>query len=160
MNYYFTSDEHYGHENVIKYCNRPFATVEEMDDTIINNHNSVVNDDDIVIHAGDFTLKMDAAQYTRRLKGNHVFLKGSHDYWMKEERFLQVWEHKFEAVPYVVVCHYAMRVWPRHHHGAIMLYGHSHGVLPPLPGQWDIGVDNNKFFPISLNQVIEKINKQ
>lgn len=54
--YYFTADEHYGHKRIIEYSNRPFETVEEMDETLINNHNSVVNVNDTVIHAGDFTL--------------------------------------------------------------------------------------------------------
>ena len=51
---------------------------------------------------------------------------------------------------HIVVCHYAMRVWPRSHYNSWMLYGHSHGKLAPQRKQWDIGIDNNNFYPISL----------
>lgn len=50
--YFYTADEHYNHKNIIKYCNRPFSNVEEMDETLIANHNSIVNENDITIHGG------------------------------------------------------------------------------------------------------------
>ena len=63
--YFFTADEHYGHKNIITYCDRPFRTVYEMDGEIVKRHNEVVSEDDIVVHAGDFTLanKAMAQQY-------------------------------------------------------------------------------------------------
>lgn len=160
MRYFFTADEHYGHDNIIKYCNRPFRNVEEMDDEIIKRFNSMFTENDIVIHAGDFTMKGKsvAENYIRRLKcpysGNHVFLRGSHDYWNKELPY--IWEKEINGV-YVVVCHYAMRVWARSHYGSIQLYGHSHGKLEPLKNQWDIGVDNNNFYPVSLEDLLKKL---
>ena len=54
--YSFTADEHYRHTNIIKYCNRPFASAAEMDAEIIQRHNEMVEPKDVVIHAGDFTL--------------------------------------------------------------------------------------------------------
>jgi calcineurin-like phosphoesterase family protein len=54
--FFFTADEHYGQANIIKYCDRPFASVEEMDSEIIKRHNELVGPKDVVIHAGDFTL--------------------------------------------------------------------------------------------------------
>ena len=55
MKYWFTVDEHYGHANIIDFCNRPFLTVEEMNEAIIGNHNALVRPGDIVVHGGDFT---------------------------------------------------------------------------------------------------------
>lgn len=160
---WFTSDEHYGHRNIIKYCDRPFADVDEMDKTLISNHNSVVRQDDMVIHAGDFTLmrKREDVQkkYVRHLNGKHVFLMGSHDYWLKGWGVSQIWETKIQK-KYVVVCHYAMRVWARSHYNAFQLYGHSHGNLEPVGKQWDIGVDNNNFFPLSSTQIINIMEKR
>ena len=54
--FFFTTDEHYGHTNIIKFCDRPFASVEEMDAEIIQRHNELIGSKDVVIHAGDFTL--------------------------------------------------------------------------------------------------------
>ncbi|MGD8799649.1 MAG: hypothetical protein PVJ44_14050 [Desulfobacterales bacterium] len=154
-NFFFTADEHFGHANMIKYCNRPFTSVDEMDAGIIQRHNEIVGPKDVVIHAGDFTLskKPFAENYIRQLNGTHIFLKGSHDYWMKKSA-TAIWEREMEGF-YVVVCHFAMRVWPRSHYNSWQLYGHSHGKLTPIGKQWDIGVDNNDFYPVSFNKVRE-----
>ena len=151
--YYFTADEHFGHFNIIKYCNRPFGTVEEMDETIVSNHNEVVKSGDVVVHVGDLTLKRDAIEYIKRLNGNHVFLRGSHDYWLSKKN-MTIWEKKIDD-QYIVACHYAMRSWPRSFHGSWQVYGHSHGKLKPIGKQWDVGVDNNNFYPVSFIELIE-----
>lgn len=153
--YFFTADEHYGHRNIIEYCNRPFESVEDMDKWLIENHNSIVKPDDVVVHAGDFTLKgmAEAMLYRDRLNGNHIFLRGSHDRWTNDFT-PHIWEKAIEG-HYIVVCHYAMRVWPRSHYNSIQLYGHSHGRLQPIGKQWDIGVDNNNFYPVSMKKLKE-----
>ncbi len=158
--YYFTSDEHYGHKNIIQHCNRPYKSIEEMDESLISLHNSVVKDGDTVIHGGDFcfTNKIDRAQkYIQQLNGNHIFLKGSHDHWLKDAH--EIWEKKV-GDEYIVVCHYAMRVWPKSHFNSWQLYGHSHGKLKTVGKQWDIGVDNNDFLPVSLNRITEIMNNK
>ena len=164
--YWFTSDEHYHHKNIITYCNRPFKDVDEMDETLISNHNSVVKEDDITIHCGDFTLAKSqfAKNIILRLKGDHIFLTGSHDKWMEKiNPFLKitlpgyVLEQKINDT-YIVACHYAFRVWPRSHYNSINVHGHSHGELQPIGRQLDVGVDSHNYFPISLTQVIQTIN--
>ena len=86
MRIFFTSDTHFNHKNIIKYepVSRPFATVEQMNQEIINRWNSVVSDDDIVIHLGDFFMgTLDAeemARIMRQLKCKNIILvKGNHD---------------------------------------------------------------------------------
>lgn len=124
--YYFTSDEHYGHANVIKYCNRPFRSLEEMDYTIISKHNDRVRPGDVVIHAGDFSFIRNREEvfkrYINKLKGTHIFLNGSHDNWLKKNT-RQIWTKTIKG-QYIVVCHYAMRTWPRSHFNSWQLYGH------------------------------------
>lgn len=154
---FFTSDEHYGHRNISRYCGRPFATVEEMDEELIRRHNSVVGESDVVIHVGDFTLipdpKVVRDRYISRLNGTPSFIKGSHDKWMPKNA-MTMWEGRIESQA-VIACHYAMRVWPRSHYGSWMVYGHSHGRLPPIGKQHDVGVDNNDFTPVSFERLKE-----
>lgn len=150
--YWFTSDEHYGHIRILEYCRRPFSTIEEMDAILIINHNKVVKDGDMVIHAGDFCLHSDAQKYIKELRGKHIFLKGSHDKWLPKGAYM--WEKCIENIQ-VVVCHYAMRTWRKSHYNSWQLYGHSHGRLEPIGKQHDIGVDNNNFYPVSFEQVKE-----
>jgi len=161
MSFFFTADQHYGHRNIIKYCNRPFESIEEMDETLIENHNEVVKDDgDIVYHVGDFAL---APPYRvlyiiDRLNGKNIFIKGSHDRWMRKAEmgvFPYIVELKLEGGIHIVLCHYAMRVWPRSHYNSWQIFGHSHGGLEPVGKQWDVGVDNNNFYPVSLDQIVE-----
>ena len=157
MSYFFTSDEHYGHANIIKYTNRPFASVEEMDEHLILQHNAVVGLKDTVVHAGDFCWGgwAEAEAYQKRLNGSHIFLKGSHDKWLKHQEHHEIWEASFNDV-YLVVCHYPMVVWPRSHYNSIQCYGHTHKDLE-LPGKRiHIGVDGNGFTPLSLDEIRRK----
>lgn len=156
--FWFTGDEHYAHRKIIKYSNRPFETIKENNETIIENSNEVVGLRDTIIHAGDFTLLKDKEyiykNFINRLNGTHIFLKGSHDYWLKSSpHALQIWERKMNGC-YIVVCHYAMRTWARSHYNSFQLYGHSHGKLKPIGKQWDIGVDNNNFYPVSFKDIV------
>jgi len=57
MNYWWTSDYHFSHANIIKYCGRPFETVEEMSETIIRKHNERVKPEDTAFFLGDFIFK-------------------------------------------------------------------------------------------------------
>lgn len=56
---YFISDTHFHHSNIIKYCNKPFKDINEMNKTIINNWNSIVKKDDTIYHLEDFCLASD-----------------------------------------------------------------------------------------------------
>jgi len=147
------STDYYGHHNIIKYCDRPFKSIEEMDSEIIKRFNSVVRHEDCVIHAGDFTLnnREHMQKYITQLNGQNIFLKGSHDYWLPKNT-PTIWEKKIED-QYIVVCHYPLLSWPRSYHGSIMLHGHSHGKIPPYGRRMDVGVDTNNFYPYSFDAI-------
>lgn len=167
--YFFTADEHYGHKAMLQY--RPFETVSEMTHKLIDNHNSVVKKGDITVHIGDFTLAKNpeyALSIIERLNGTHVFLKGSHDYWLDPgPRKLDwlpadyLWEKTLKYPDkkryFITCCHYPMRSWPRSHYpGSWQLFGHHHGKLPPYGLQMDVGVDtNNHLCPYSFDDIIK-----
>ena len=148
--FFFTSDEHFSHFNILSYCHRPFLSIEEMDNAIIQRHNEVVGSEDTVYHLGDFTLKHKAENYIRRLNGKHIFLKGSHDYWNKELPYII--EKEIDGI-YIVMCHYAIKIWPRSHFNSWQLFGHSHNKLEGIGKQMDVGVDGNNFYPYSFEQI-------
>ena len=156
MGYFFTGDEHLSHFNIIRYAGRPFQTAQEMNEAIITNYNSVVGPNDVVVHVGDFVFggPQDAEAFIKRLPGKHLFLRGNHDKWQVRGKYPDMLELSIEG-QYIVACHYAMRVWNRSHFNSINLFGHSHGRLKPEGKQWDVGVDNNNFFPVSWEQIKE-----
>jgi len=77
---FFTADTHFSHKNIIKYCERPFDSVEEMNRVLISKWNERVSDDDIVIINGDFALcnRSEFKEYDKVLKGKKIYIKGSH----------------------------------------------------------------------------------
>lgn len=158
MKTWFTSDHHFGHSNIIKYSKRPFADVKEMDQKLIRNWNERIQPGDTVYHLGDFCFSEKGQGILDQLNGNKHLILGNHD---KEGRKLRGWAsiEKFREVTvngqYIVLCHYAMRVWNKSHHGAWMLYGHSHGSLPDDPNSlsFDVGVDCHDYKPLEFEDI-------
>lgn len=155
---FFTSDEHFDHFNILRFCDRPFTSIEEMNETIISNFNSVVPKKSTTIHGGDFylgPLKRDeiTRNFINRLNGTHIFMMGNHDRWLKGDiKIPYIIDVRLKDVN-IVISHYAMRTWNRSHFNSWHLYGHSHGTLEPIGKSWDMGVDFNNFFPLSFEDV-------
>lgn len=165
---WFTSDHHFGHANIIRFCERPFNTVDEMDSELIYRWNEAVGRNDVVYHLGDFALMgLDfARRIFRKLNGRIAVVPGGHDKrWLPKSKHNVVSKsgHWISVLPplvsvtfdkrIIVLCHYAMRVWDRSHYGAWHLYGHSHGKLPEWGNALDVGVDSHDFTPISLEEI-------
>lgn len=160
---FFISDTHFFHKNIIKYSNRPFSSVEEMNEQMILRWNQKVKDGDRVFHLGDFGFapKAKLQGVFDRLNGQKHLIRGNHDHdaeklygwvWVKD-----MYEPKINGIK-VVMCHYGMRVWNESHRGAIQLYGHSHGTLPGNTQSMDVGVDTgNNFYPYSFDEVVAKL---
>ena len=91
MHYWFTADYHLNHWNIVSYVGRPFKSLEEMNETILKNHNSRVKKDDTVFHVGDFLFKnsiggkkgeglpIKASDMESQFNGKFIFIKGNHD---------------------------------------------------------------------------------
>lgn len=86
MKFFTIADTHFGHANIIKYCNRPFETVEEMDKALIKNWNETVSNEDTVLVLGDFGLgkKEYIASIVKQLNGKKILIMGNHDNWSEQ----------------------------------------------------------------------------
>lgn len=172
---YITSDEHYGHRNIITYCNRPFLDTDHMREALINRFNEKVpaNKNVLTIHLGDMfwnsVTESEAITIMSRLNGRHAFIYGNHDELIEKSPALREmfdWvkgENKNSAIHSVnfdntkiVMSHYAMRVWDRSHKGSVMVFGHSHNELPVDGKSFDVGVDAHDFYPWSLDEIVAK----
>ena len=81
---YVTSDQHFFHENIIKYCNRPFKTPQEMNETLVQNYNNTVTSSDMCIHLGDLACgyrgkNKELKKILTSLHGQKILIKGNHD---------------------------------------------------------------------------------
>lgn len=157
---FFTADTHFSHKNIIKYSNRPFSTVIEMNQTLIENWNSRISQNDTVYHLGDFAFgDVDSSQTIfDQLNGKIHLIKGNHDSQSVKIKGWQSVSHYVEVTvgkQFIVMSHYSMRVWNKSHYGAWMLYGHSHGSLPDDINALsiDVGVDCHNYFPLSLGEI-------
>lgn len=167
---FFTSDTHFYHDNIITFCERPFADVTEMNEALIRRWNEKVKRGDLVYHLGDFALKcsvQEANAVLDQLNGQIILIRGNHDSVAEQvkHRFAAIKDYdeikvNDEEAPHngkrkIVLLHYAMRVWHSSHHGAWHLYGHSHGTLPDDPQSlsFDVGVDCWNFTPLSYAEV-------
>lgn len=174
--HWFTADLHLGHEGAIRYCNRPFSTVDEMDTTIIDNINVATVPGDTLCILGDFTLRCHESivqAYRDRINCRQIiFCRGNHDAKHADRVFGHAhdikriavgenkWTPRHERQP-IILCHYAMRTWQGSARGSWQLHGHSHGNLPAdyHLQQMDVGVDTNEFQPYSMTDVRAKMTK-
>lgn len=162
---YFTADLHFGHANVIKYCERPFNSAQHMNETLINNWNSVVEPMDTVYVLGDFAMG-DPKPYLKRLDGDIYLIPGDHDRVDKWPGPATTVLSKIHSLCYnaqhVVLCHYPILAWPRSHYGSWHIHGHCHkGTLPYCPGKvMNVGVDRHNFYPMSWPEVVEYMKGQ
>lgn len=170
---WFTSDTHYYHSAIIKYCKRPFDNVEKMNEYLIKKHNERVAPGDCVYHLGDFgfTDASHADYILRRLNGQKFLIFGNHDQILRNQKPLQnhfIWckDYHEESIGKdkshrVVLCHYPIMSWHGIHRGTIMAHGHCHHNLQyPFNGRIiDVGVDGKgyDYGPISEFDIIKYV---
>ena len=166
-NIWLVSDTHFHHSNVIKYSNRPFSNVDEMNETLIKNWNDSVKSGDRIYHCGDFSFGdiKSTENILRRLNGEKYLILGNHDrnisklghyfIWMKQNHFLTVGQRMY------FLSHYAHRVWDKSHYGSVNCFGHSHGSLQVPKGckQLDVGVDCWNYAPVHIETIDKLMDK-
>jgi calcineurin-like phosphoesterase family protein len=156
---FFTSDLHLGHGNINKLCNRPFNTLESMNEILIENWYNTVSVHDLVIITGD--LIWGGAQlwerFLQELPGQKILIIGNHDLKCKLEKV----EHYFLAIREQVefkigddrlfACHYPIPDFPGRYHGVKHIYGHIHekDFKYATPQHYNLSVERNGYCPIS-----------
>lgn len=174
---FFTSDTHFGHARVIDFSSRPFKDIEEMNETLIKNWNEVVKPNDTIFHLGDFALGGSKIwkETLERLNGKKYLIMGNHDFknfrnsyreYFEEVVLAKYYTYKDKAM-YLSHCPYLC--YGGDERGVWNLYGHVHSGpnarlgkdLPKLQylGEWtyDVGVDNNNYYPVSFEEIAEKL---
>lgn len=179
-NIWFIADTHFGHKNVIDFCDRPFANAREMDEVMITRWNTLVDPKDSVYHLGDFALTGTGRcrEILKQLNGHIHLICGNHDKPARQckDCFASISDYKYLSIhtgtnektghkkhTKIVLMHYAMRTWHSAYRGTWQLYGHSHGNLPDGESSlsMDVGVDAKNpitgepwdFWPIHFDQV-------
>lgn len=143
---FFTSDTHFGHKNVMRYCGRPYATIEEHDQALIDIWNSHVGRGDTVYHLGDFSFRNreQTGLILKQLHGKIIFMDGNHDKnWLRDFVGVTVSDVMMTSINGQAfwLSHYAHKVWPHKEDGTLHLFGHSHDQLLGEPGSMDVGID-------------------
>jgi len=168
-NIYFTSDTHYGHSNIIKYCNRPFIDVNEMNKELIENWNSVVDDNDDIYQLGDFSFG-NPVRYMSLLNGNIISIRGNHD----RDNICRTWIQRmdFEYGGYKFLINHRPVFRPGtpdpyndgERYGTVnlddydyILCGHIHEKWKVKQKNINVGVDVWGFKPVSIEEIIELI---
>lgn len=165
---YFISDTHFYHNNIIKYCNRPFKDNNEMNKTIISNWNSIINKGDIVYHLGDFCLSSDEEikNIFDELNGNIILIRGNHD--RKSVKFYEDIGFKVLKNAPIILDEYKLMLShvpipdTKIKDGYVNLYGHIHNkkLNENYPSKYyrnnthiNVCADVTNFKPISLDEI-------
>lgn len=183
MTTFFTSDLHLGHANALEHCQRPFTSVEEMNEMLIENWNRKVQMDDEIYIIGDFAYRSacPVTNYLTRLNGQKHLIIGNHELWFYNDlsmtRFFKSVDH-MQVIrlgeKMITLCHYPMFEWNGSRRAlnqqtskSWLIHGHIHNrrnvdsylhIRDRLPCALNAGVDINHYEPVSFEELIANNN--
>ena len=160
MNIWFTSDTHFNHTQIIKFCNRPFKNINVMNEIIIKNWNSTIKKDDIVYHLGDFALgnKNKIKDFVQKLNGKKYLIKGNHDVFdnqfYRTIGFIEVYDHPIIIHDFIVLSHKPQPfIMNQMYHN---IYGHIHNspmFQTKSEGSTCVCLERWNYKPVSDSQI-------
>ena len=181
---FFTSDQHFNHKNIISFCNRPYSSIQEMNNSLIENWNKVVPKDAVIFIIGDLIFSMNKfsiRNLCNKLNGDtFYFIFGNHD----KSKFFVNLPNNFKILSDIVylaitvnntyygqyvLSHYPLYTFQGIDRNVINLHGHIHSGKNSHAGfdtkfksnfHYDIGVDNNNYAPVSLKTINDIINSR
>jgi len=161
METWFTADTHFGHTNIIKFCNRPFKSIDQMNRVLTMNWNARIKPEDFVLHLGDFAFKEKSKVnvYLKNLNGHITFLRGNHDNNNSLNTRIFSTVVKIGGKSFFCI-HNPREVNLKYNYA---LVGHVHG-------KWrikergrcllvNVGVDVWNFHPININEILKAISQ-
>lgn len=162
-NIWVTSDTHFGHDNIIKYCNRPYKNSKEMDESILDNWNSVVKDGDIVYHLGDVYFNLEEpSSFLGKLKGRKRLILGNHDNG-KDQNLQKVFQKvsmwrmfpEFGLLLTHVPVHESTldRGLTEHIGKMSNVHGHIHNNQSPSPFHVNVSVEMTNYTPVNIEEL-------
>ena len=146
---FVTSDHHFFHANIIKYCNRPFFSYQEMNEVMIKRWNKVVGKNDVVIYCGDFAWRGKARLIRPRLNGTIILVRGNHDLTLSKRDGFVIIEGNL-GMGNMIFSHEPLEEVPK---GIINIHGHIHhhdsdkGI--------NVSVEKTNYYPIKLKDVMK-----
>ena len=175
--HWVTSDIHFSHINILKYNNERLTgsgSVDEMNERIVENWNSVVSPDDHIFILGDVAMGkiILAPPLIKRLNGDKTLIAGNHDRTLRRlegihDLFLSIRDYRCMTAYGVgiVMSHFPMASWEGMGNGAVHLHGHLHGNAVQIIDAdkkriKDVGMDTNNLFPYDLKTLVEEIKKK
>lgn len=161
---FFTSDQHFGHKQIIDFEDRPFENVQNMNDSMIMRWNGVVKNDDMVYHVGDFSFmnKEETTNIFKRLNGRKRLILGNHDRarsksWWKDVGFEEVYEFPIIYKEFYIVSHEP--IYLNKHMPYVNLHGHIHGQLYEGMQHINLCVEHWDYTPILFSDIEELVKK-
>ena len=168
--HWYTADTHFGHDNIIRYCDRPFNTSRDMDSKIISNFRQRISEDDDLWIVGDFAFgkksrdKIYLEEIFEALPGRKHLVVGNHDGpktlelpWESVEQLVEVKDGPGKARH--TLCHYPMVAWNRSNRGALQFFGHVHKNWRGARKSVNVGVDVWDFSPVNFEDIVERASR-
>lgn len=167
-NIWFCSDQHFGHKNIIKLSNRPYSSVEQMDEDLIEKHNKLVKKDEPVYLLGDACWNQSYENYKRiftRLNGRIFYILGNHcnkqnlirckkDGLLMDVRESQILNIGSDTIH---LTHYPLLEWFNFHRNGIHLHGHTHANLNDYCRSTDVSIDAWELGPVEFSELKQYI---
>lgn len=161
---YVTSDWHFNHTNILRYCRPQFKDINEHNEHIIAQHNAIVQKDDLVYMLGDvgFTPATDLAPLVRRINGRKILLIGNHDRLndsvYKGMGFIEVYRHPIYFSTNVILSHVPVQE-ALHNPWVVNVHGHLHNGALTEKNFINVNVELNDFKPLDLKEIEERARK-
>ncbi len=182
-NIFFTSDLHFGHDGIIQFAGRPFSNSFEMDECLIRNWNHKVPENGLAFVLGDigFAPAKRIREILGQLNGKKILIRGNHDSNYTDKLlntffeeihdllYIRIQDELTSRYTYIVMSHYPMLDWQSSFRGSWQLFGHLHTrniaefdtfKTHLFDKQYDVGVDNNQFRPVSFHELKQIIESQ